>query len=319
MKQIRDGGRTKAEMSTRDAEIASPVGADEGPHTTKTSEEELDPSGMGADSSRISLTPSDGVGSARGPMLRRPSVIWGVRGTLFIVLVLAWEVSSGRVIEPYLVSQPSDIGLRLAEMLRDADFYRHALITLQETLWGFLLGSAAGIVSGFALGRMVFLGNVLDPFVQAFYSLPKIALAPLFVLWFGIGMTMKVVLAAVLVFFLIFWNTLSGVRDVNRDLVNSAKVMGANRWTILTKIVTPSAMSQILVGLKLAVPYALIGAVVGELIAANKGLGYLIVRSVSQYDTAGVFSTLIILMFLATVMNEGVNSADKHLGRWRDR
>ncbi|MBE0704939.1 MAG: ABC transporter permease subunit, partial [Afipia sp.] len=148
-------------------------------------------------------------------------------------------------------------------------------------------------------------------------ALPKVALAPLLILWFGLGIQSKVALAAVLVVFLVFVNTFSGVREVDRDLIDGVRLMKANRSQILMKVILPSAMSWIFVGLKSALPFALIGVIIGEMIASNKGLGYLVQRAGSEFDTAGAFAALTIIAVIAAVLNELVQAAQSRLERWK--
>ena len=142
-------------------------------------------------------------------------------------------------------------------------------------------------------------------------------MAPLFILWFGLGINSKVALAAVLVVFLVFVNTFAGVREVDPDLVDSLRLMRAKRRQILTKVVLPSATSWIFVGLKTAVPYALIGTIIGEMIAANRGLGYLVQRSGSEFDTAGVFAALVVIAVLAVIFNEMVARVQDRIQGWK--
>jgi NitT/TauT family transport system permease protein len=147
--------------------------------------------------------------------------------------------------------------------------------------------------------------------------LPKVALAPLFVLWFGLGVESKVALAAVLVLFLVFLNTYAGVREVDQDLIDGARLMRASRVQVITKVIIPSALSWVFAGLKISVPYALIGAVLGEMLAANQGLGYLVQYSGSQFDTAGVFAVLFVIALLAVVLNFLVELVQHRMQRWR--
>lgn len=235
---------------------------------------------------------------------------------LLIALLGAWEVAAGYVGE-FWISKPSLIAARLVEWIGSGYLNTHLSVTLQETALGFILGAGSGIVAGFVLGANPFLGKLTDPFVTAIYSLPKVALAPLFVLWFGIGMEMKVVLAATIVFFLVFYNTYAGVRDVERELLDVLRVMGARQRHLLLKVVLPGSLHWIYVGLKLSVPYALIGAVVGELVASSRGLGYLLQYSAGQFDTTGLMTTLFILMVLAMIMNEVLNRSEAVLLRWK--
>jgi NitT/TauT family transport system permease protein len=239
------------------------------------------------------------------------------RVALLVFVIGGWEVSSGRIIDPFYVSRPSDIFTRLGEWLADGTAAFHLYATLQATLSGFVIGGLVGIGVGFVLGRSPLLARVVDPFIIAIYSLPKIALAPLFILWFGIGMTSKVVLASVIVFFLVFYNTFAGVRAVDRDLVDVVRLMGGSRRDILRKVVLPSSATWIFNGLKIAVPYSLIGAVVGELTASDRGIGYVLKRASGTFDTAGVFASLVILMVVATILNQIVVYSERHVDRWR--
>jgi NitT/TauT family transport system permease protein len=182
---------------------------------------------------------------------------------------------------------------------------------------GFAIGATAAILLGFVLARNIILARLIDPFMIAFYSIPKLALAPLFILWFGIGLEPKVILVTTVVFFLVFVNTYAGVRDVDQELVDCIRLMGANQREIFMKVILPSASPWIFTGLKLAVPNALIGAIVGEIMASNRGLGYLLMNAQGQFDTAGVMAVIVLLMVIGWLINEGVNRAQGHLLRWK--
>ncbi|HYH42488.1 MAG TPA: ABC transporter permease [Burkholderiales bacterium] len=236
---------------------------------------------------------------------------------IFLVSFLAvWEVASGRIVPEFFLSRPTAIFARLYEWVMDGSLFFHAAITAAEALLGFLLGGTIGLAVGVLLGRSRFLGELLDPFIMVFYSLPKIALAPLFILWIGIGMTMKVVLTATIVFFLVFLNTYSGVRNVSPELVAIVKLMGAKERDILRKVVIPSALTWVFAGLRISVPYALIGAIVGELMASNRGLGAVLVAAQGQFDTAGVFAALIGITTLAYLLNTAVRFAERKSMPW---
>ena len=226
----------------------------------------------------------------------------------------AWEFK----VDPFFISRPSLIVERLAEWVITGTLWFHLWITLQEMISGFVLGSTSGIVVGFVLGKNAFLAEVLDPYIIAIYSLPKIALAPLVILWFGIDLTPKIVLAAIVVFFLVFYNAYTGVREVERELVDALRLMGATSLQILTKVELPSALTLIFLGLKMSVPYALIGAIVGEMMAANKGIGAMLQNSAGQFDTAGVFATLFVLMIISTILNEILQRSEGVVLRWKE-
>ena len=167
---------------------------------------------------------------------------------------------------------------------------------------GFLIGSITGGLVGFVLGWVKRLGNLFEPIILSLYTLPKIALAPLFVLWFGIGLTNKVMFSAMLVFFMVFFTTFQGTRQVDRDLVENARVLGANRWDIWTKIAIPFSAVWVFTGVRIGLPYALIGAIVGEFVAAEAGVGFRIKEATSFFDTASVFAGLLVLMLISGVL-----------------
>ncbi len=245
------------------------------------------------------------------------TTVWLVRLALVVVLLALWEIAADRWIDITFISRPSDIVGRLGDWVEDGSLWTNTWITVQEIVYGFLLGAAAGVLVGFVLASLNFLYRVLDPFMMALYAIPKVALAPLFIVWFGIGMHMKVLLAAATVFFLVFINTAAGVREVDRGLVDAVRLMGGGRWHVIRKVVIPSSMTGVLTGLKVAVPYALIGTVIGELVASNKGLGYLINDAAAQFDTAGVFATLFVLSIIAGVLNVIVNLIGRRVNRWK--
>lgn len=246
-----------------------------------------------------------------------------IRIGLLAVVLLAWELLAGDprtefvLVDKFWTSQPSDIAARLAEWVARGTLWLHLLITLEEMSVGLVIGSMAGIALGFLLGQNLTLARVLDPFIMAIYSIPKLALAPLFILWFGVGLEPKIVLVSTACFFLLFLNTYSGVRDVDQELLDVIRLMGASQRDLLVKVVLPSASPWILTGLKAAVPYSLIGAVVGEIMASNRGLGYLLVHAQGQYDTAGVFAAIIVLMIMGLLLNEVVNRSESRLLRWK--
>ena len=233
----------------------------------------------------------------------------------FLVL---WEFASGRFIAPFFVSAPSAIFRRLSGWIMSGDIFYHLGITATEALAGLLLGSVFGITVGTILGRRPFLAKLLDPIITTFYSLPKVALAPLFILWIGIGIDMKITFTAAIVFFLVFLNTYTGVRNVSRELVSILYLMGANEMQVLRRVVLPSAITWVFAGLRISVPYSLIGAIVGELMASNKGLGALLIRAQGEFDTAGVFAALVAIMALAVVFNMAVRILERRLMPWQN-
>jgi NitT/TauT family transport system permease protein len=245
-------------------------------------------------------------------------IVMAWRAGITIVGLAVWELVSGRLIKPFWISSPSAIWAQLEDWIVTGDLWLHLQVTLTETVLGFVFGAASGIAVGLALGLNKRLAAVLDPFIIAFYSLPKIALAPLFILWFGVGLLSKVVLATCVVFFLVFYNTYAGTLAVEQELVDVLRLMGASRWQIIRKVILPSVLFWIFTGMKISVPYALIGAVVGEMMASNKGLGYLIQAAAGQYDTNGVFAALFVLMIIATGLHTILKQSERLLLRWKE-
>lgn len=236
---------------------------------------------------------------------------------LGIGLLALWQLASGRLVDSFFISNPAGVAQRLIGWIADGSIFLHIWATVYATLCGFVIGAAGGVILGIWLGVSPFTSRLLSPYLNALNALPKVALAPLFVLWFGLGIQSKVALAAVLVLFLVFLNTFAGVREVDQDLVDSARLMRASRFQVIAKVIMPSALSWVFAGLKISVPYALIGAVLGEMIAANRGLGYLVQYSGSQFDTAGVFAVLIVIALLAIGLNAFVELIQNRMQRWR--
>lgn len=274
----------------------------------------------------VAAAPKKAHGLSQIAAARERRLLWIARVALLIATIALWEIASRTVIAEFWISRPSKIfgvlvkwftDQRAGESFTNATIPFHLAITVQEAAYGFVVGALAAILIGVTLGQLPFLGRVIDPFILAIYSVPKIALAPLFILWFGIGLNSKIVFAAVVVFFLVFWNTYTGVREIDRDLVDVVRLMGANGFQVLTKIVLPGSLVWIFTGLKASAPYAVVGAVVGELIASNRGIGYLIMGSSSQFDTAGVFAAVLVLMVLSTIINQVLGIAEGRLLRWK--
>lgn len=244
--------------------------------------------------------------------------VMGWRMALVLGVLVLWEVASGWLVNPLFIASPSTVSEKLWGLLASGKLLYHASYTALHALLGFGVGALAGITVGVALGRWEYLARVLDPFLMGFYSLPKIALAPLFILWFGVGTEMKVLFVAVIVFLLVFLNTYSGVRDVSREQITVLKLMGASEAQIMRKVVLPSAITWMFTGLRLSVPYALIGAIMGEMLASNRGLGYVLADASAQFDTAGAFAGLVAIIAMGVALNEFVRFAERKAMPWRE-
>lgn len=243
--------------------------------------------------------------------------VWIIRVIVIGGLFALWQFGSGTLFDGYFVSKPTAILEEFWGLLLSGRLFYHGAITVTEALTGFICGGLVGASAGILLGRNEILGKALDPIILVFYSLPKIALTPLFVIWFGIDIKMKIILTAAIVFFLVFLNTFTGVRGVSREQVTIMRLMGARERHILAKVVLPSVVTWIFAGLKLSVPYALIGAIVGELIAANQGLGYLLSNAAGQFDTAGVFAAILAIVILTVLLNLAVRLLERVAMPWQ--
>jgi NitT/TauT family transport system permease protein len=243
--------------------------------------------------------------------------VW-VGKVLFPIAVLGlWQLASGRWVDPFFVSRPTDVAVRLWEWLLDGTIVATAFETLLSAAYGFLLGGAAGILLALLLGRISWLDEIIRPFLTALYSLPRLALVPLFIIWLGIGTAMKITLTSVIVFFIVFYTTYAGVRDVPASLINLMRTMGASRLQIVTKVILPSAGVFMFTGLQVSVPYAVTGAVFGELVVGSTGLGWLLRRSQTNLDSTGVFAGLIVIMCVAGAISFCVTMLQKLTSKWR--
>jgi NitT/TauT family transport system permease protein len=228
-----------------------------------------------------------------------------------------WQWASGRVIREIYVSKPTAVTARLYELFASGEIYPHLWTTGQELVLGYVIGVAGGILGGYALGRSPRLANIFEPYVMAFYGIPKIALAPLFIIWFGIGIGSKVALAAIMVFFLVFYNVYTGVRSVDRELINLTLVMGANQRQLTYHVYLPAAAPFVLLGMRMAVPFSVIGVIVGEFTSSVQGLGLFIHEASSTYDPAGVFAGIVILLAFVVVANFLAGRLERRLLRWK--
>jgi NitT/TauT family transport system permease protein len=241
------------------------------------------------------------------------------QAALLALILGGWAWASGRVLDRLFLSDPVSVARAFWAILLKGTLWYHLRFTLTETLLGYVIGASLGL-AGALLVSMVPAGEpVLRPFVILAYATPKIALAPLMIIWFGIGMLPKVILAATFVFFVVFISTLAGVATVPPQLVSVVRVMGAAPLAVFRKVVLPSALPFIVTALRLTIPAALIGAVIGEFISSNRGVGYLINAASSRYATAEVFAGIGSLLVLVLCMNAGLSLLERSWFRWAPR
>ncbi len=224
------------------------------------------------------------------------------RVLLALLLLALWEYASGRWVDPFFLSKPSQVWARLVRLAGNGELFLHLGVTLQETVLGLLLGMAVGVPAGVLFARSPFLSNIAQPFVMAFYSLPRVSLAPLFILWFGLGLLSKVMLVFTMVVFVAFYNSYQGVKSVDPDLIEMMRSMRASQRQITRWVILPSIRSWVMASLRLNIGMALIGAVIGEMFASSRGLGYYIQYSSGMFDTTGVFTGLLVVMVTAIVL-----------------
>ena len=254
---------------------------------------------------------------ARWQRIRHRGFVTAVQILVLAAFLTLWEVGSGRWIDGFFISKPSLIADTWWKWLLSGELWFHAQSTLATAGLGFVAGCVAALVVGYVLGGAARLAEVFEPFITGIYSLPKIALVPLLVMWVGVGAPLQITIAAMVTFFLMFYNTFFGVRDVNRALVDSVRIMGANRFTIALRVRIPSALVWVVAGLKLAVPQALIAAVVGEILASNRGLGHLVASNAGQFNTAGTFAALFSLLIVGLVVDRLVTVVTRRAMAWR--
>ncbi len=238
---------------------------------------------------------------------------------LGLVLFGLWEFGSGVIVDQFFVSKPSQIVMSIWAMLTKEELFYHMQFTVTEALAGYAIGASAGLLAGFLLARIDLVYRIVQPFIIGFYGIPRIALAPLFILWFGIGISSKIAVAAVMVFFIVLINTIAGIRSVPAQLLQVARVMGASEWDLNWKVIFPSATPFIIAGLQIASPQAMIGAIVGEFISSNRGVGHLINRASGWLDTPGLFAGILSLMVVVLLMNYGVTAIGNRLMRWNPK
>jgi len=236
---------------------------------------------------------------------------------LLVFFLAVWQIVSGRLIPANWIASPMLVLQKTWEWVSSGILFYHLRATILEMIIGSVIGTFLAIITGFILGSNRLLSDALMPYIAAIYGIPRIAMAPLFVIWFGIDTASKVALVTVVVYFLVFFNAFVGSRDVDQIYIDSVRIMGASRWNIFRKVVLPHSAGWIFVGLRLALPRALVAAVVGEIISSNQGLGYLIEESGSMFDVAGILVAVGVLAVLGVLMNSLVNRLEIMTNRYR--
>lgn len=252
----------------------------------------------------------------------------------------AWLVPD--VLDPYFISRPSDIWARFLDLgclrgktgawlIQSATSFNQCLdknennlwialfVTLKNTFGGFFIGVSSGYLVGLALGRSRLMAQVLEPFIVAFNSIPRIALVPLIVLMFGLGDASKIVTAWVIVFFVVFFNTYEGAKQIDQDHVSVARMLGASQWQITVHVVIPSTLVWMVASLTPSISFSLIGVIVGEFIGSERGLGRIIIESEGRGDASAMMVAIFMLMIVGVVLAQWIQKVQQYLLRWQPR
>jgi NitT/TauT family transport system permease protein len=225
-------------------------------------------------------------------------------------LVVAWELAATYLVDPFWIGQPSAIAVRLWNVFVEEDMLTHTAVTLGHAVAGLLLSLVVGVPIGILFAANRFAAATLEPYFSAFYSLPRVALAPLLILWFGIGSLSKIMMAFSMVVVVVIQNTSEGVRSVDRDLLDMLRTMRASRAYTLRKVLLPSIVPWIFASLRVGIGLALVGAVIGELVGANRGLGWYVEYAAGRIDIVGVFTGLVVLAVLGMSLNAVVKAIE---------
>jgi NitT/TauT family transport system permease protein len=240
-----------------------------------------------------------------------------------VLTIAVWEIGTSvpiggsYLLPPFFFSTPTDVAARITKWFVEGTVWRHLWITLYEAMMAFIIGSAAGVAIGFWFARQPLVAAVLDPYVKMINALPRVVLAPIFALWFGLGAASKIALGITLVFFIVFFNVYQGVREVSPTILANARMLGMNDRALMRHVYWPSALSWMFSSLHTSVGFAVVGAVVGEYLGSAAGLGYLIQQAEGVFDVAGVFAGMLVLAAFVLVIDGVVTIAERRLLVWR--
>ena len=278
--------------------------------------------GIGAIGSQADAAEAAIAADVRSATRRRRTLIWAARAATLVIVIGGWQLlTSAKIIDPFFWGQPSGIVKQLNDWVQHGTAYGsiwlQIWITMKEAVLGFLVGVVVGVVVGILLGQFRFMADVFSPYIKITNAIPRIVLGALFTVALGLGITAKVALAAVLVFFVVFFNAFQGVREVDRNLLANARVLGASRSAITRHVVVPSALTWIIASLHVAFGLAIIGAIVGEFLGAQKGLGLVIANSQNNFNPNGVFAAMVIIAVLALTAEGLIGLLERRLLSWR--
>ena len=241
-----------------------------------------------------------------------------VQLTLFLALMTIWYgMTSLGILDPFFFGEPLEILQIIILWFAEGSIFPHLGITILETILAFIIGTIGGLGCGLWLGLARNASLIFDPYIKGFNAMPRVILAPIFAVWFGLGIWSKVCLGVTLVFFIVFFNVYHGVKQVNIDLISSARVMGASQRQLLKHIYLPSAMAWVFSSLHSAVGLAFVGAVIGEYLGSARGVGYLILQAEGVFDINSVFAGVMVLTACALLLDRFVTISEKYFMRWQ--
>jgi NitT/TauT family transport system permease protein len=244
--------------------------------------------------------------------------IWIYRILLVVAILIAWQYTTHASLHAkFFLGSPASVAKRLYEWVSSWMIYRHLGITLLETLLSFFIGSALALSVGIFLALNAVAAQVMDPFIKAFNSMPRVILAPIFTLWFGLGIWSKIALGVTLVFFVVFFNVFQGIRQVSPVVLANTRMLGASPGQLVRRVYAPSAMSWVFSSLHISVGMAFVGAVIGEYLGSSAGVGYLILQAEGTFDIDGVISGVLILTVFALALDFIITLLETRLLRWQ--
>jgi NitT/TauT family transport system permease protein len=254
--------------------------------------------------------------------LRRGILVNSLRLLCLIVIFGSWELTTRiGLVDPFFWSQPSGIWTQIVTWVTQGtaqgSLWEQIAVTLEEAVIGFAIGVVLGVIFGVILGRNRFLADILGPFIQAVNAIPRVVLGPVFVIALGLGMQSKIALSVVMVFFIVLFNAFQGVREVDRNLLANARILGASQRQLSTSVIIPSALSWIIASLHTSFSFALVGAIVGEFLGATRGMGLLIQTAMSTFNNNGVFAAMFIVATVSLLAEVLVTALENRLIKWR--
>jgi NitT/TauT family transport system permease protein len=259
--------------------------------------------------------------AAQAAVTRRRTVLFW-RYLILVVFLGGWELlTRAGVMDVFFFSSPWAILVRLYDWgtqgIDGTSLWYHLWVTMEESLIGFFTGSIAGVIAGVALGRNRLASDVFSIYIKLVNSIPRVVLAPIFIMVFGLGLASKVALSFVMVFFVVFSNAFQGVREADRSLIANAQILGASKWQLTRSVVVPSAMSWIFASLHVSFGFAIVGAIVGEFVGSRFGIGLLINVAKGSFDAAGMYAAIAIIMVVALAAEHLMSMLEHRLAKWR--